>query len=152
MSYSDNCLTNGEVIIEKARVTGKFLIGAWIKGILLCFLLLIPTIKAIIKTIRLKNIELALTNKRLIGKVGVVAREAMDTKLDKVQNVKIVESFWGRIFHFCTVVVTTAGQDYNFVGIKDGNKFKATVMNQIEQYEEDKVRAQAEAIAKAVSK
>ena len=49
-------------------------------------------------------------------------REAMDAKLDKVQTIKIEETFWGRIFHFCTVVVTTAGSDYRFFGIKDGNK------------------------------
>ena len=114
------------------------------------WLLFIPTIKAIKLTIAVSKIELALTTQRLVGKVGIVARQAMDAKLDKVQTVKIEETFWGRIFGYATVVVTTAGSDYFFQAIAHANDFKKKVMNQIDEYEEYKVKKQAEALAGAM--
>ena len=150
MSYVDGILQRDEQVVEKAKVTKLVLVGAWIKGILLCWLLFIPTIKAIKLTVSVSKIELALTTQRLVGKVGVVARQAMDAKLDKVQTVKIEETFWGRIFGYATVVVTTAGSDYIFQAIAHANEFKKKVMNQIDEYEEYKVKKQAEALAGAM--
>ena len=46
--------------------------------------------QAIILTIIVTKIELALTNQRLVGRVGVVSRQIMDSKLDKVQTVDTV--------------------------------------------------------------
>ena len=152
MSYVDGILQKDEHVVEKEKVTKLVLVGAWIKGILLCWLLFIPTIKAIKLTIAVSKIELVLTNQRLVGKVGVVARQAMDAKLDKVQTVKIEETFWGRMFGFATVVVTTAGYNYNFRAIAHANDFKAKVMNQIDEYEDYKVKKQAEALAGAMQK
>ncbi len=150
MSYVDGILQRDEQVVEKAKVTKLVLVGAWIKGILLMWLLFIPTIKAIKLTVSVSKIELALTTQRLVGKVGVVARQAMDAKLDKVQTVKIEETFWGRIFGYATVVVTTAGSDYIFQAIARANDFKKKVMNQIDEYEEYKVKKQAEALAGAM--
>ena len=147
MSYVDDILQRNERLVEKAKVTKLILVGAWIKGILLCWLLFIPTIKAIILTIAVSKIELALTDQRLVGKVGIVARQAMDAKLDKVQTVKIAETFWGRIFGYATVIVTTAGADYAFQAIAHANEFKSKIMNQIDEYENLKVQKQAQALA-----
>ena len=152
MSYVDSVLLKNESVVEKAKVTKLVLVGAWIKGILLCWLLLIPTIKAIKLTIAVSKIELALTTQRLVGKVGIVSRQAMDTKLDKVQTVKIAETFWGRIFGYGTIIVTTAGSDYTFQAITHANEFKSKIMNQIDEYEEYKVKKQAEALAGAMNK
>lgn len=152
MSYVDSVLQRNESVVEKAKVTKLVLVGAWIKGILLMWLLFIPTIKAIKLTIAVSKIELALTTQRLVGKVGIVARQAMDAKLDKVQTVKIAETFWGRIFGYATVVVTTAGSDYAFQAIAHANEFKSKIMNQIDEYEEYKVKKQAEALAGAMNK
>lgn len=152
MSYVDGLLMRDEAVVQKAKVTNLVLVGAWIKGIFLCWLLFIPTIKAIKFTIQVKKIELALTNQRVVGRVGVVARQAMDAKLDKIQTVKIEETFWGRIFKFATVTVTTAGADYVFYGIAKANDFKQAIMNQIDEYDDFKVNKQAQAIAGAMKK
>ena len=45
--YVENNLNKNEVIVQKAKLNGLMLLSAWLKGILLCWLLLIPTIKAI---------------------------------------------------------------------------------------------------------
>lgn len=152
MSYVDGILQRDEKVVEKAKVSKLVLVGAWIKGILLMWLLFIPTIKAIKLTIAVSKIELALTTQRLVGKVGIVARQVMDAKLDKVQTIKIEETFWGRIFGYATVVVTTAGSDYLFRAIAHADDFKKKVMNQIDEYEEYKVKKQAETLAGAMKK
>lgn len=69
--YVENNLGKNETIVKKADRNGLFLLATWIKGILLCRLLLIPVFKAIIATIRFTHIELAITNKLVIGKVVV---------------------------------------------------------------------------------
>ena len=153
MSYVDGVLQRDEKVVEKAKVTKLVLVGAWIKGILLCWLLFIPTIRAIKLTIVISKIELALTNQRLVGRVGVVGRQIMDSKLDKVQTVQIQETFWGRIFKYANIKVSTAGtggNEYVYLGIARANEFKQKIMNQIDEYEDYKVKKQAEALAGAM--
>ena len=84
--YVENNLNKNEVIVQKAKLNGLMLLSAWLKGILLCWLLLIPTIKAIAATIRFNKTELAVTNKRIIGKVGVFNTKTLDAPLNKIQN------------------------------------------------------------------
>ena len=112
--YVEKNLGKNETIVKKADLNGLFLVAAWIKGILFCWLLLIPTIKAIIATVRFKNIELAITTKRIIGKIGVANTQALDAPLNKVQNVAVAQPFFGKIFNYATVkIITLAGpQDY----------------------------------------
>jgi uncharacterized membrane protein YdbT with pleckstrin-like domain len=151
MSYVDSILLKDEIVVQKAKVTKLVLVGIWVKAILLCWLI-IPLIKAIIFTIIVTKIELALTNQRLVGRVGVVSRQIMDSKLDKVQTVDIAETFWGRIFKYANIVVTTAGSKFVFQGIARAAEFKQLVMNQISEYEDDKVQKQAQALAGAMNK
>lgn len=153
MSYVDGILQKGEEVVVKAKVTKVVLIGAWIKGILLCWLLFIPTIKAIKLTITISKIELALTNQRLVGRVGVIGRKIMDSKLDKVQTVQIRETFWGRVFGFANIAVSTAGtggSEYVYFGIARAQEFKQKIMSQIDEYEEFKIKKQVEALAGAM--
>ena len=153
MSYVDGILEKNETIVSSAKITKLFLIGVWLKGIFLFFLLFIPTVKAIIETIRLNKTELCLTNKRIIGKKGIIARDCVDSKLDKIQTIRIEESFLGRIFNYGTVIITTAGTaraEYYFVGVVRANEFKKLVNEQIEEYEEEKSRKQASTFAGVV--
>lgn len=149
--YVENSLQKNETIVKKADLNGLFLVSAWIMGILFCWLLLIPTIKAIIKTVRFKNIELAITNKRIIGKVGVANTQALDAPLNKIQNVGVSQKFGGKIFNYGTVTITTAAGEFTFGAIKNANAFKNAVSAQMEQYEEDKMKEQASQMAAAMA-
>ncbi len=149
--YVENQIGKNETIVKKADLNGLFLLGAWIKGILLCWLFLIPTIKAIIATIKFNHIELAVTNKRIIGKIGVANTDSMDSPLNKIQNVSLSQPFFGKIFNYSTVSVVTAAGAYKFEAIKNGQGFKNIVMAQIEQYEEDRVKQQAAEMAKSMA-
>ena len=151
MAYLEKNLGKNEVIVKKADKNGLFLLGAWIKGILFFWLLFIPLFKAIAATIRFKNIELGITNKRIIGKVGVFNTQTLDAPLNKIQNVGEKQTFFGKIFNFSTITISTAAGEYVFDCIKSGSQFKGMVMGQIDQYEEDRIAQQASQMANAMA-
>ena len=151
MSYVEKNLGANEQLVKKADKNGLFLIGVWLKGILFCWLLLIPLIKAIITTIKFTKVELAITNKRVIGKIGVLNTSSLDSPLNKIQNVAEKQKFWGKIFNYSTITITTAAGSYTYDCIKNGAQFKNAIMAQIEQYEEDRIKQQASEMAAAMA-
>ena len=149
--YVENNIGMNENIVQKAKLTKLFLVGTWIKGILLCWLLFIPVFKAIVATIRHFKTELGITNKRIIGKVGIINTKALDAPLNKIQNVSSEQKFWGKIFNYGTIKVNTAAGSYDFDGVSSPDEFKRSIMNQIEQYEQDRVKQQAAEMASAMA-
>lgn len=149
--YVENNLGKNEVIVKKADRNALFLFGAWLKGIVFCWLLLIPTIKAIIATIRFTHVELAVTNKRVVGKVGVLNTQSLDSPLNKVQNASVKQPLFGKIFNYGTVIINTAAGEYNFGAIKNAEAFKGLLMAQIDQFEEDRLKQQADQMAQAMA-
>ena len=85
--YVEQNLNKNEVIVKKAELNPLQLIFAWVFGLLFSWLLLIPVFKAIATTITYLNTELAITNKRIVGKVGFINSNSLDAPLNKVQNV-----------------------------------------------------------------
>ncbi|MBE5737676.1 MAG: PH domain-containing protein [Clostridiales bacterium] len=151
MAYVESNLGKNEVIVKKADLNPLFLLGAWIKGILFFWLLFIPLIKAVIATIRFFNIELAITNKRIIGKVGVLNTSTLDTPLNKIQTVGEKQPFFGKIFNYSKVTITTAAGVFTFDCIKSGAQFKNMIMAQADQFEEDRIKQQANEMANAMA-
>lgn len=149
--YVENNLGKNETIVKKADINGLSLIPTWIFGILFCWLLFIPLIKAIVATVRFMNIELAVTNKRVVGKVGVASTNALDAPLNKIQNVSVSQGFWGKIFNYGVIKINTAAGEFVFTAVKNVNQFKGVIMAQIDQYEEDRIKQQAAEMANAMS-
>ncbi len=150
-NYVESNLTRGEVVVKKADKSPLALLGAWINAILFFWLLLIPVFKAIAATIRFSCLELAITNKRMVGKVGVFNTQTLDAPLNKIQNVGTKQTFWGKIFNFSTVEIDTAAGKFAFTYIKNGDAFKSMILGQVDQYEEDRLKQQAEQMAKAMA-
>ncbi len=150
-NYVKQNLGKNEAIVKIADRNPLSLVISWVLGILFCWLLFIPLIKAIIATIRFTHVELGITNKRLIGKTGVVNTQAMDCALNKIQNVSCTQKFWGKIFNYATIEVNTAAGKFLFHAIKDADHFKGMIMAQIDQYEEDRIAQQASQMAQAMS-
>ena len=149
--YVENNLGRNEVIVKKADLNGLFLFKTWLFGILFCWLLLIPLIKAIAATIKFSHIELAITNKRVIGKVGVFNTKSLDAPLNKIQNTSVTQKLSGKIFNFGTAKINTAAGEYEFIAIKNAEAFKGMLMAQIDQFEEDRLKQQASQMAQAMA-
>ena len=131
MSYLEkNVIGTNEKIILTPRKNKIFLVMRWVWGILGCWLLLIPTIKAIISTIKFCNLEYLVTDKNVYKKSGWLNSTNDSMGLSKIENVVVKQSFFGKIFNYYTV--TIKGANYNeieFEYVKNGNDIKKEIMN-----------------------
>jgi len=53
--------------------------------------------------------EIAVTNRRVIFKEGLVARRTFEMNMDKIESVDVLQSVWGRIFGYGTIIVRGVG-------------------------------------------
>lgn len=149
--YVDQNLGRNESIVEEAKLSPVSLVLSWIVGVVFCWLLLIPTIKAIIRTIAFFNTELAFTNKRVIGKTGIINTKAMDAPLNKIQSVSVSSGLFGKVFGYGNVNIHTAAGEYHYDYIRRPDDFKGRLMAQMDIFDEERVRSQAAEMASAIS-
>lgn len=148
-SYAERHLYEGEYIVEKASRDIWGLVGWWVLGILGCWLLLIPTIIAIKNTIIFVNMEIVLTNRRLITKQGVFRTRSKDIPLLKIQGVYVDIGFWGRIFNVGTIYIDTEYGEIRW-RIQDADDFKTTIIGEIDQFERERLISQSTWTAQAM--
>ena len=108
-SYVEGALTKGEQVIYQGKVSiwslspliiiGLILLAAW--GLGLLFL--------IVAAVRYFTTELAITNKRVIAKFGLVSRSTIEINLQKIESIQVNQGILGRIFNYGSIVVSGAG-------------------------------------------
>lgn len=95
---------------------------------------------------------LEITNKRVRGKTGLVNTNELDSPLNKINSVQVKQGFFGKIFNYGTVAITTSSSVFEFDYVTKPNEFKSILNNQIEAYDELKMEMQAKKIANAMNK
>src|SRR5215468_8894258 len=83
--------------------------GAGVLAILGAVVLLVAAGYALSKWIMARTSEFAVTNKRVIVKVGLIRRDTLELLLSKVESIGVDQSILGRIFGFGTIVVIGTG-------------------------------------------
>lgn len=120
MSYLEESLSDNEQI-------QKIFALHWTSKIPLAILIIaiIPTlgitlIFAIMEWLRLRTLEQAVTNKRVIKKTGIISRKTEEMKIHSIETVEILQSVLGRLLGYGTVKVTGRGiSDLVFKNIDD---------------------------------
>jgi hypothetical protein len=111
-------------------------------------LLLVPLIGMTRDFLIWFNRQYIVTNRRVIQTAGVFSKDVVDSSLEKVNDVKLSQSFWGRLFDYGDIEILTASEvgANVFRSIGDPVKFKTTMLNAKEQmgYAEMGVRPQPE--------
>ncbi len=81
------------------------------------------------------NRQYIVTNRRVIQISGVFRKDVVDSSLEKVNDVKMSQSFWGRLFNFGDIEILTASElGVNlFKSISDPIKFKTDMLNAKEE-------------------
>ncbi len=178
--YAENNLRSGETILLKAKinplaavrsfvfclvfVVGGILLKVLAFGklgeesldkvgtIIMLVMIAIGVIILLYRILYLSSMTLAATDKRVIGKVGIIKKNVLDYPIEKVDNVSLKSSFFGSIFRYSSVCVQGASSEAAivFVGISNANQFKNAVTDAIEKHQEDARRAQAQEIAMAM--
>ncbi len=108
-SYVNASIGANEQIVYEAKVS-------WLSQLPLLFLGLVTLpfmglglVFFVIAFIRIWTTELAITNKRIIAKFGLISRSTIEMRLEKVETVQVDQSILGRILNYGSVVVSGAG-------------------------------------------
>ena len=96
--------------------------------------------------------EFAVTDKKVIGKSGIIKTNELSSPLKQIQNVQVKSGFFGKIFKYGTVIITTTSGVYAFNYINKPTDFRNMIMSQIEKTEENKMDLHAQKIAQALNK
>lgn len=90
MGYVSKSLAPGEHVVRKGRIY-------WLKKLVFCWL---P---------RMWTTEMAITNRRLIYKRGMLARKTEELSLHRIEEVNVNQSILGRILGYGKVVCHGTG-------------------------------------------
>jgi len=107
--------------------------------ILLAFLfLLIPIASGIRDFLIFYNHKYVITTHRVIQVFGIINKNVTDSSLEKVNDVHMDQSFWGRLFNFGDIEILTASEMgiNRFTTIGDPIQFKTAMLNSKHHLEE----------------
>jgi uncharacterized membrane protein YdbT with pleckstrin-like domain len=104
---------------------------------LLFWLMIIPFISLVLDFFSWWNRKYIITDFRVIQISGIINKDVIDSSLEKVNDVKLTQSFLGRIFNFGTVEILTASErGVNRIRLLgDPISFKTTMVNAKESLE-----------------
>jgi len=106
-------------------------------------LVLLPLLSMLRDILTWYNREYIVTNRRVIQIFGVFNKSVVDSSLEKVNDVKMTQSFFGRLFDYGDVEILTASElGVNlFKRIGDPVKFKTAMLNAKENLSFDEMGA-----------
>jgi len=73
-------------------------------------LLLLSLVLFAIRAIRARTDEFVVTDRRILHKVGVFAHETRQCPLERIQDVTVDQSFWGRLLGYGDLAIETASE------------------------------------------
>jgi membrane protein YdbS with pleckstrin-like domain len=159
MSYAEKNLAPGEAIVYRARyhwiyyrttlvlllVAAVFGLWWWIAGNKLedgttsgvfgnlgLLFLVIAVVHFLIRRFRATADEYVVTNRRVIRKYGLVAREVEQALLDRIQDITLQQGITARLLGYGTVVLETASETgrLTFPDIAEPEEFRKAVWGQ----------------------
>jgi uncharacterized membrane protein YdbT with pleckstrin-like domain len=150
MSYLDDHLLAGEHIVYRARLHWSIFgpaIAVVVLGIALAIILGVyeprywyagvalagvGLLLAIGPAIRYGSSEFAVTDKRVVAKLGFIERESLETLLSKVEAIGVDQGIVGRMLGFGTITLTgTGGTEESFRRISDPLEFRRQIQSQV---------------------
>jgi uncharacterized membrane protein YdbT with pleckstrin-like domain len=142
MNYVQSNLLTGESTIYQARLSkavffwpAVFLIVGigtiWFSFGLAPLCIIISIVTGINALVSYRTAEFAVTNKRVIIKVGWIPTRSLDLALEHVEGIVVQQGLGGKILGYGTVVVTgTGGSKEVFSFLPNPLEFRKQVQNQ----------------------
>ncbi|HEV8216160.1 MAG TPA: PH domain-containing protein [Gemmatimonadaceae bacterium] len=145
MSYVDSQLLPNEAILYRARLHRSLYTVSFVFGVLALVAVIfavgqpsvwwvalafgvVTALTFVSSWFRSSSSEFAVTDKRVIIKVGLVRRRTLETMLGKVEGIGVDQSLTGRMLGFGTIVVTgTGGTKEEFDRIANPLEFRRQV-------------------------
>ena len=164
MSYVESNLVPGETVIYQTRLhwivmLGHIVLGCFVlalPGVLLLYyalskpaieittlhimegggvaLLVCGVVAILMGMVRRNATEMAVTNRRVVIKTGVVSRTTIEMLLNKVESIEVSETAFGRMLGYGTIMlVGTGGTPEPFQKVAHPLEFRSQVQQQIEK-------------------
>lgn len=164
MSYVESNLVPGETVIYETRLHWIVMLGHIIVGCLLLVLpgvllllyafrqtdiettnlhlmegggvalLVCGIVTTLVGMVRRNATEMAVTNRRVVIKTGLASRKTVEMLLNKVESIEVIETAFGRMLGYGTIVVIgTGGTPEPFHKVAHPLEFRSQVQQQIEK-------------------
>jgi len=147
MSYVDQHLLNGETVTFQTHLHWKiYLVPALLSAIVFLPLayfaavsdhkpiVLLPLavigLLFLVPWLQRRGSEFAVTNKRVIAKVGVTSTRSVELLLSKVEGITVNQDLAGKLFGYGEIVITgSGGTQEPFKGIQAPFEFRRAVQS-----------------------
>jgi len=98
-------------------------------------LLVLPVVKGTYDFLNWRQLKYVITNRRVIQLSGIFSKKATDSSLEKVTDVQMSQSTFGRIFNYGDIEILTASElgANNFRRIANPVRFKTAMLDAKEQ-------------------
>ena len=164
MTYVESNLVPGETVIYQTRLhwivmLGHLFVGCLLlglPGVLLLYyafsqhgmdintlhltegggvaLLVCGAVVILTGMVRRSATEMAVTNRRVVIKTGLMSRKTIEMLLNKVESIEVSETTFGRMLGYGTIVIIgTGGTSDPFHQVADPLEFRSQVQQQIEK-------------------
>ena len=110
-NYTDRALTDGERVIHHARISLWTQAGSILLGIVLLPAFGIGLILLVRVWLIYRTTELAITDKRIIAKRGILHHTSMELRLDKIESIQVDQPLLGRLLNYGAVTLAGTGGD-----------------------------------------
>jgi uncharacterized membrane protein YdbT with pleckstrin-like domain len=133
MTYVEQTLATNEKIIYKAKITNwiwfwplvwvvptaPFIIIVGLSSLFIkdsaamgwasLMMLVADSVVLLVPYLVQKTTELALTDRRVIAKFGLISRHTIEQRMSKIESVRIRQGIFGRLFKYGTIMVHGTG-------------------------------------------
>ncbi|MDB5777540.1 MAG: hypothetical protein JWP38_3673 [Herbaspirillum sp.] len=133
-AFVESSLINGEKVECSATISWFSQFWYFVWAAILVITVVPPIILIILAIINVATTELAVTNKKVIGKAGFIRRASIDMPLSKLESINIEQGIVGRIFGYGRVSIRgIGGNQVSIPFVKSPMDFRRVVMNLIDQ-------------------
>lgn len=107
-SYIEGSLLSDETILHQGRISLWSMFPLIFFGVIFTPVV-IGLVLLVIAYIRYQTTELAITNKRVVVKTGLISRNIIEISIAKVESVEVAQSVLGRLFDFGSLSISGTG-------------------------------------------
>ena len=163
LHYIENNLLPGEVILSKARKSNLLMLRSILLAILalvigmafndsnaMVIAVLVAVLLVAMKWLDIRQYELAVTNRKVVAKAGLISKKVQECPLDKIDNVTIQNGILGAMFGYGTVEVKAVNGTFSFSYITKAADFKNAILSAINANQEEQAVLQAQKLAAAL--
>lgn len=82
-----------------------------------------------IKILRILTTKIRVESDMIYGEIGILRKDIQSSPIKHVQSIRVDRSFFGRIFGYGDVIITTAGYGYKYKFMANPERIRDAINN-----------------------